>query len=247
MFLPQIFHRPCSRIVILVVLASLVSPGWAFPRTTATVLRLPRGTLGVRGATHTCSIRTFVHFRADWTVGEGLQSMGSCCSSDDSCCTYCAEMFSPRTTVTVFRLPRCALLVIRATLLVQLTQAPSVHACTFGWSGRRAIVFSGDGFSDVLAAYGLVLSFWWSCFTCCAELDFLRNSQASTWHTARDASKRVLLTPAPSVLACTSVRTGLRTFPLSLWTAVPAAAMVSPTWQRVLQGPVPTNCSGNYS
>ena len=36
------------------------------------------------------------------------------------------------------------------------------------------------------------------------------------------ATVRVLLTPAPSVIACTSVQAGLRTFPLSLWTAVPA-------------------------
>merc|ERR1712136_560795 len=51
------------------------------------------------------------------------------------------------------------------------------------------------------------------------------------------ATTMVQLTQAPSVLACTSVRTGLRAIPSpSLWTAVSAAATVSQmSWQRMVQ------------
>ena len=93
--------------------------------------------------------------------------------------------------------------------MLQLSLVPSLLACTSVRSGFRAILclFSGNGFSDVLAAYGsFAMRFWWFFVTCCAELDFLRVSQASTWHTARDES-------CPLVLACTSGRTGLRVIP----------------------------------
>ena len=95
--------------------------------------------------------------------------------------------------------------------------------------------------------YGTVLSFWWSCFTCRAEMH-------STKHTARYGTVRVLLTSA-SVLACTSVRTGLRTItsvsPCGRASScdgfsVVLAAHVEPEGSEV-QGPVPTVCSGIYS
>merc|ERR1719434_446385 len=46
---------------------------------------------------------------------------------------------SQKTTVTVFRQPRGTLLVMGATTMVQLTQAPSVLACTSVRTGLRAI------------------------------------------------------------------------------------------------------------
>ena len=112
----------------------------------------------------------------------------------------------PKTTVTVFRLPRGTLFVMGATTMLQFTRAPSV------W--RRS------------TRYGFVLSLW--CFLLhllCTD-GFPKNTVAVLWLVrgtlpVMGATTTVQLTPASLVLTCTSVRTGLHATPsLSLLKAV---------------------------
>ena len=137
--------------------------------------------------------------------------------------------------------------VMGAITIVQLSLAPSVCLCTAMRSGLRAI-----------PSLSLQRRWFLRCLgSARARIDILvvLASLAVLRYTAGDGSDREgFLTSAPSALACTFVRTGLCTnSSLPPWTAVPAAAMVSPmSWQlmsnlislgRVVRGPVPTNCS----
>ena len=123
---------------------------------------------------------------------------------------FCRVGLSRRTTATVFRLPRGTWLVRGATTLIQLSSASSylrAHPCGLDYELFLPCL-CGEGFSGVLAAYGFILRFWWFCVTCCAELDFLSVSQASTRHTTCDEScTLVQLAPASSAFECTSLRT----------------------------------------
>ena len=62
----------------------------------------------------------------------------------------------PENNSVVFRLLRGSLLAMGAFMMVQLTLFPSIHACTLSGLDYKLfpLCLSGDGSSDVLAAYG---------------------------------------------------------------------------------------------
>ena len=124
---------------------------------------------------------------------------------------------------------------------------PSVPACTSVRSGLRAFpsLSLQRGFLRCLHSVWARIVI----LIILASLAVLRWTSPSTWHTARDGCDREgFSSPAPSVLACTSVRTGLRTF-LSVSTGGRASSGYgfSDVLASEVQGPVPTICSRNCS
>ena len=86
-----------------------------------------------------------------------------------------------------------SLLVMGAFMILQFTLSLSIGTCVHVvWSGLQttALCLSSDGFSDVLAAYGVSCDSGGSCSSCCAEMASLItvSFQAATWHTTRDGS-----------------------------------------------------------
>ena len=130
--------------------------------------------------------------------------------------------------------------------LVLFTAASSLFACTSLRSGQRVIPSSlslqrrwflrclGSAWARIVVLMVLVHLL---------RRDGNPRTHLIVFRAPRDTllvmiSPMVQLPPAPLVLACTSVWSGLRTISsLSRWTAVPAAAIVSPMC------PGPTNCS----
>ena len=71
-----------------------------------------------------------------------------------------------------------------------------VFSLIVDWPRMLGIMVGMDK-KDSYTVQSTVMRFWWFVVTCCTELDFLRVSQASTWHTTRDEScPLVQLTPA---------------------------------------------------
>ena len=162
-----------------------------------------------------------------------------------SCLTCRAEVASLR-TVTVLRLPRGTLLGMRAVLWYcsqRHHRYLRAHPCGLDNELFPPLCLcSGDGFFRCLG------SAWARIVVLMVLVHLLRRDGNPRTHLTVFRAPRgtllvmispmVQLPPAPSVLACTSVWSGLRTISsLSRWTAVPAAAIVSPMC------PEPTNCS----